>query len=274
MKQLLKADLRRFFKDKLFLVSLIVIGIFAIITPLLFKLIASISINSDIFVGTELDINEFFNAKSLSLNCFNLSSDVGFILTIFLTILICKDFSYGTIRNKVVSGHTRHNIYLSSLITSIIFLVALILGYYLLNLGVSLCLFPFANGDLSSKEIGIYIVSILLELLIYIAVASFINMLVFIFKSPVLPIVIFLGLIFLASILVMVNSFMVDESAATYKFITWLIKIVPSLQSSSLLSFNESTTFKDIYPILVSNVIYIGGSIPLGILIFNKSDLK
>lgn len=268
MLNLLKSDLKRFFKDKLFIISLIVVAAFGILSPLLYKLIYEMATSMEI-----MDLSGQFTSSNLSLSGLSLSSDVGFIIPIFLAILLSREFSYGTIRNKVVGGHKKYQIYLSSLLTSIIFVLAVELVYFLINFGISSCFFKFAVGEVTSKVIGVFIGSIFLDLFIYVTVVSVLQMLVYSFKKVAIPLAIYFAVVFLSSILV-VGVFAPDESKLAYKIVYFLMKIFPSIQVSTIAGFGESTTFKEVWPILLSNTIYIGGFTGLGIMIFNKSDLK
>ena len=117
MIDLLKADLKRAVKDKLFIVLSIIAVVFAFITPLLYKFIFEI-MEVDVESMQELDIiSGTINAKAMFFGAFSLGNNFGLILPLFVAIIICKDFSSGTIRNKIICGKSRASIYFSLLIT-------------------------------------------------------------------------------------------------------------------------------------------------------------
>ena len=107
MRELLITDLRRIIKDKLFLVACILGVVFAASTPLLYKGLSLL-----IGVDNEL-IGSFANAKSIFFSSFVLGSNFGFVLPILLAIVLCKDFSHGTVRNKIICGKSRTKIFLA-----------------------------------------------------------------------------------------------------------------------------------------------------------------
>ena len=101
MKELLKTDLRRMLKDKLFLVAIFIGLGLALFTPLIYKVLVLVLEEAaemeDIF-------GMLFTAKGILGTSFAPLNNFGLILPVFLAIIIYKDFSYGTIRNKIISG--------------------------------------------------------------------------------------------------------------------------------------------------------------------------
>lgn len=57
-------------------------------------------------------------AERLGANMLSNSSNIMFFASIFAALFLGTDHSDGTIRNKLIVGHKRHNIYLSNLITT------------------------------------------------------------------------------------------------------------------------------------------------------------
>jgi len=136
MRDLIKTDLRRILKDKLFLVVTILCAVFGVITPVLNKLIYSL-------VGM-MDIADVaVSAKDMFFSSFSPSNNMGLIAPILLTIVICKDFSQGTVRNKLISGKTRTEVFMSTFISTVIVTVGVILLHALITLAFSLPFFKF-----------------------------------------------------------------------------------------------------------------------------------
>jgi ABC-type transport system involved in multi-copper enzyme maturation permease subunit len=129
--ELLKADLYRIIKSKLFLVALIIAAVFPVLTVLMYLLI-------DKMLGSGDEISSLFgigiNARMIAGEAFSQSSNMGLILTIFITILIGLDVSDGMLRNKIIAGRSRQSIYFSHLITSGIISGAIMLMYALIML--------------------------------------------------------------------------------------------------------------------------------------------
>ena len=97
MTNLFRADLKRVLKDKLLLVMGILAVVFALITPLLYAAIFS----SDGLLDDPL-FASLVTAKSQFFQSFSMTNNLGLIAPVLLAIVLCKDFSFGTVRNKVM----------------------------------------------------------------------------------------------------------------------------------------------------------------------------
>lgn len=60
---------------------------------------------------------------------FMVGSYIMFFLSVFITSFICTDYSYQTIRNKLIVGYSREEIYLSNLITVWISSLVIVAAY-------------------------------------------------------------------------------------------------------------------------------------------------
>lgn len=103
MSRLLNAGFKRLINNKLFwacLITLLVVSIVGCISQYRNMLEYKIEIKTDTFL-------------------FSSASMIGIALAIFIPLFVGTDFSDGTIRNKVIVGHSRKSIYFSNLIVSI-----------------------------------------------------------------------------------------------------------------------------------------------------------
>ena len=112
MKNLLKAEFKRVFMDKLLIVMGILAVAFAAVTPLLYALLFS-----EMGMADEPMLASFISSKAQFFGSFSLGNNLGLIAPVLLAIALCKDFSFGTIRNKVIAGKSRTAIFLSLFIT-------------------------------------------------------------------------------------------------------------------------------------------------------------
>ena len=150
MLNLLKADLKRAVKDKLFFVLLIIAGVFALTTPLINRaLFLLIDIEGE--EGIEM-LGLEINAKTIFFSSFSPSNNFGLILPIMVAIILCKDFSQGTMRNKIICGNSRASIYFSLLATCIILMCAFILAQAVVTLLVSLLFFDYQAGGFALAD--------------------------------------------------------------------------------------------------------------------------
>lgn len=104
MKKLLNADFSRLIRSKEFRICAVLIFVISIINAFISAKFAN---NNTEFYGTYIDGFIFVPAPYTAI-----------LSAVFTTIFIGTEFSDKTIRNKLIVGHTRTNIYISDLITS------------------------------------------------------------------------------------------------------------------------------------------------------------
>lgn len=118
MSKLLSANFSRLIREKMFW----------IVTAVIFILSAFIITKS----GMETDIDEVNNINSLNSCYFNILPMMSFFCSVFISFFIGADYSDGTIRNKIIIGHSRTDIYLSNYIVSffgsLVILAAMLIG--------------------------------------------------------------------------------------------------------------------------------------------------
>ena len=275
MTRLLKADFKRFFKDKLFLVSCIIALVFSIINPLLYKLIFSSLLEFEMEeLGMILDLN------SLYFQSFSLSNNLGLIVPILIVIIIFKDFSFGTIRNKIIAGHNRTNIFLSLFIVSSAIISLIMFSSATITGLLSMALFPDLVSKLTSKEIGYFIASIGFELLIMIFVAALVSFLSVFMKNAGLAIIIYAALMLAGTALngiasIAINFLSFEEGKEE------LVKLIENISyfnifanNSSVIGLTSSYNNTQVLLLLLSSLLGISMFVGLGILVFNKKDIK
>ena len=184
MTRLLYCDFKRVLKDKLFLIMLIVGAVFALTTPLMYAAIFS-GLGFDSMIGAEEGTtSELYamlgiaiDAKTMFFSSFSLSNNFGLVAPVFISIVLCKDFSYGTIRNKIISGHSRVTVFFSMFIVCFCVLFGVMFAGALLSLLVGLCFFPFSVAGFSGEILGYFFGSLGLEALLFLFLASLITFL-------------------------------------------------------------------------------------------------
>ncbi len=275
MFDLLKTDLKRALKDKLFIILLIIAGFFAITTPLLYKGIFML-----LELGTE-DLAEMemlgfsMNAKSLFFSAFSLGNNFGLILPIFIAIILCKDFSHGTIRNKIICGKSRASIYFSMLITCIILICSFILAHAILTLLISLIFFDYQSASFTFSDFGYLMASIGLEILVYLLVSALLVFFIVYMKNAGLSIVMYFVVAFIFIIIGSITQTTVlfaDKGEASYKILEFLN--VANAFTTTSIGTGISYELKELLYLILPNLAFTIILVFLGLLIFRKKDLK
>lgn len=274
MVNLLKTDFKRVLKDKLFLVLCILGVVFAIITPVLHRVILSAAgeVAEELFADLTYAKTHFFTA-------FSLSDNLGLIAPILLSIVLCKDFSFGTVRNKIISGKRRADIFLSLFTVCFTVLWLIILFHAFINLSVSLIFFDFQQGDFTASSFFYTLASIGFQMLVYLNVAAIISWLCACSKNVGIAIVLYFALSFgftlISGILAVGNiALTVNDGNQFALDVIDFFQRINIFYSCSTIGKGTEYELKDILYHVIPPIIGTGAFLGLGILKFNKKDLK
>lgn len=274
MLNLVRSDLRKVVKDRLFLVVCILAVGFALVTPLLYTLLFSDMdpLLDEITAGFLMAKGQFFSA-------FSLGNNFGFIAPFLLVIILCKDFSYGTIRNKIISGHSRTRIFLSMYLTCAVVLFCVAAFHAFLTLGISLLFFPYQSAPFTVGDLGYFFASLGFELLVFFCVAAILSWLCATMKNVGLVIVLYaaisLGLTMVSAILQVGISVLTMEAGNEA-----LVKVLTFLQNINIFNFSTiigngtSYEVKQILYLTLVPIIGCAALLGLSILKFRHKDLK
>ena len=161
MYKLLNASFSRLRKNKIFLglvILTIIIAAFMLISEYLDKVkyssVFGISSNT-----TDILLTNFINI-------------IGFFIAIFTSLFVGAEYSDGTIRNKIVAGHSRKNIYLSNLIVSILVGIFLELIYLII---VSIVAIPlFGSIQMTFSQFAFILLDMIMIIIAYSSIFNFI----------------------------------------------------------------------------------------------------
>lgn len=262
MLNLLKVDAKRFKKDLIFKILLIVIVGFAVATVVLYKLISVSSTDHD----TAEFIANSLCGKELFINALSPSQTMGLLMPVLLGSILAKDYVNGTIRNKIISGYSKRQIYISSLLVVLGFgLFAFLLNGFL-NLALGSIFFGF--GTINATEIGHLFINLGISTIVFIVFLSLTTMVCHLTKSVAGTIMIVLGFTIAISI---IGSILANVPNLN-SFAHFILMINPIIQVSNL-DCSALTTEAILYPVICS-IIYIMGSASIGVLISQKTDNK
>ncbi len=130
MIKLLKANLARLWKNKVFWLGFLVLNVFCIIQK--------IGLIQDTIEVHYLEETFWIQAYVL-----------GIILSVFISLFIGAEYEYGTIRNKIISGYDRSEIYLANIFACIIAGWIMCMGCLISSLLVGVPFLGFFHIELS-----------------------------------------------------------------------------------------------------------------------------
>ena len=149
MLRILYASLYKLFRDITFKVTLIIGIVLAILTNLLYFAIAKIG---DIELGSVL-----FSGETALINSLSPTSNFGLTVPINLVVFTIGEFTYGTIRNKIIAGHKKSSIYLSLLAIGFVFTTVFMVAYCFLSWAFGSMLGGMHAEGVSGETIGFVI---------------------------------------------------------------------------------------------------------------------
>ncbi len=275
MRDLVISDFRRVLKDKLTMVLCIIGAAFALVTPLMYKGLLSLS-GAEI---SDMPMMDMFSAKSNFFGAFSLGNNFGLIVPVLLAIVLCKDFSFGTVRNKIIGGHKRTNVFLSMYVVCAVSMFAVILLHALLTLFVSLLFFDYQSTPFEASDVLYFVISLVLEIFVYLFVAALLSWMCASFKNVGVVIVLYVAISFamtLIASIIMVAIQVLEISGAKESTIDILnfVQRINIFNSYSYIGTGTEYTISDILYIIVPSVVGTLGLLGIGIRRFNKKDLK
>ena len=155
MNKLLFANIMRLWKAKVFWAVVAVVFTLGTVIPISIKI-------TEIRLGVFNSIDPVFGQFSIF---------IGIVLAIFCSFFVGKEYSYGTIRNKIICGKKRADIYLANFITCTAVSLMLCIAFLLPYLGIGIPLIGSFNME---KEIVFWL--FLTVTVLSIAFASIFNL--------------------------------------------------------------------------------------------------
>ena len=270
MRELIKTDLKRILKDKLLIITCIIGVVLALTSPLLYKALFGMMDADEALMGLVID------SKTLFFTAFAPGNNFGLIAPILIAIILCKDFSYGTVRNKIISGKSRTSIFFSLFISGTIIMCAVILIHAVITLLTSLLFFEYQATPFEAKDFGYLMISVLLEIAVYVFISALISFFCVSMKNAGLAVVMYFAVNFLfsiiGSIVAVAAMFVTPEQELLGDILEFLGK--SNIFISTAIGTGTSYELKDILYVLVPA---LGGSALLGFfgtMVFRKKDIK
>lgn len=263
MINLLRADLRKIIYSKSTIVCLSLAFGFALLNvlmPLLY-----IKMMNDL-IG-DLEESVVYTLKELITSTVKIFGDFGIVLPIMASLIIGREFSNGTIRNKILSGNSKGKVFISMTLSTLIYVIAFNLIFFIFVMAIGSIFFRW-GVKFDGTEFIYFLQWIMMSLLISFFIACLVTAFTCLVRNVALSIVFILVFGFILSIITMF-SFFKDQ----YPFVGFIMKINPSYQLNELSSGKNFSLEMVLYS-LISNLSYGLISFSGGLMIFRKQDIK
>jgi len=263
MNKLLKANFYHIFKSKLTLIAFILVPVMPLLATLIFYGLALLLLPNGM---SHESVRTMFQSKTLISNAYSISSNLGLVIPVFSGIFICADISNGTLRNKIIVGNSKLRIYLSHLISSIIFNVILISIYAALTVLFSTLFFEYGE-PIDANETKTLIYFFIYGTILYVYLATLSTLIALVFKSMG-PTIIFTILFALGF-----SLFTTLLAAFNIEKIKLIAEFIPTYPISKFMLGDQIS--KELFIKSISSLGLISlFNIICGILCFNNQDIK
>lgn len=268
MRNLLKVDFYRMLKSKTTLIalilSLVMTAVFLLLTLALQGVLGTVGASPEEIKMTI----PLISATLLQVN-YEPFGDLGIVLIVFASIAVIGDINSGALRNKVIHGYKRSEIYFSHLITSLTFYIVLVsIGGFTYIAGLQI----FYQYNIFADAGPEYVWMLILNGTLVFVLVSTLQMLILLgFKNAPLAIIIPIGVgvivYFISNIF---GAFVLEDNPMRY-----VLDLIPTYTMrlpNPLLGapFAIEEGFITAGSTLVLSII----NTALGLLLFTKKDLK
>ena len=291
MGRLFKSFFFKLSRDLTFRIILIIGAGLAFLMTGLFLLI-------DLGLGAYGDTFKFLTGPNMLISAFNPVDNFGLAIPICLITFVCLEFSQGTIRNKIIAGHSKFKIY------SALALNGLVLAFSLLFVYAGLCTLLgtiFGGFDLDNPIInmsslsammgggyadGWYIAQMLITaIVVYASIVSFTVFIAALFRNvgPCIPVVIII-LMMLAmggTLITLVGDLLENDALITFVEIVDPLYVISGggLETNIILENDVQKPYMVVetgafVATIINNLVYAAGFFVGGAFIFAKRDVK
>lgn len=278
MVRLFKAFLYKISKDITFRITLIIGAAIAVFMTVLYLALQNLA-KDEFGEGVK-----FLSGQGMLLSSMSPMQNFGIAIPVNLITFTCLEFTQGTIRNKIIAGHSKFKIYASLYLSGLVFTFLLLGTYILICTGLGTIFGGFNledmvyTGLLSGQVNAEHIIKmIVICIFTYVSIVSFTIFFATLFRNigPTIPVVI-VGLmmcyLFASIFSVMVVMFEDSETALN------VLRIIDPLYAISCTETNDAGV------IVMSNATFVAGIannlvfaiifFAFGSLIFSKRDVK
>ena len=267
MLDLFRADLKRVVRDRLFLIVCIVAAVLAATTPLLYW-------GLGLFEGAleEMGMYLKLSGRGMFFDAMMPANNMGLILPVFLVILLSKDFTWGTVRNKIVCGKTRLQIFLSLFLTSTVVTLGVMLAQGVVSSVIGSLIFGFQSTPFTAADAGYLALSVLFEILLYVMISALVSFFTVVSPNMGVGIVLYVAVNLIFTIIGSITS--VAYAFTEEPHILVQILNDANLFTSRIIGGGTSYSWKEVLYVLVPTLLGSVGFGAWGYFAFRKKDLK
>ena len=290
MLRLLKSFLYKISKDLTFRITLIIgAGLAILLTAIYVGLQYGLLALSDVEEGEEIGI-QFISGHGMLLNSMSPAQNFGLAIPINLITFVCLEFSQGTIRNKIIAGHSKFKIYSSLFINGLIFTFLLLGTYILVCTGLGTIFGGFNFDDYVYLLVGgmrvtpeFLIKMIIICIVTYVSIVSFVVFVATAFRNvgPCIPLVMIPIMICYVATTIISAMTLIDGDLDLSGLINVTRIINPlyaigSFEKTIDAEYNMVTKMEDMTFIfgIVNNLVYTSIFFVSGSILFRKRDVK
>ena len=267
MSNLLKADLYALLKNKM---TYILLGICAGLSLLTVGIYFALNGMFDALVAEEEDVimgmTTLINARNVMFSNFSLTNNGGLIIPIFAGLIVMTDIRSGTVRNKIIFGKSRMEIYFSHLIVATLLCVAATVISLAVMAGGSLLLFDY-GVPFDEAEAANLVRCLTAGILTFVYVASVATFFALVTKSTPLTVILTLAVCMGLGLLCSLLTLVPDND---YKF---LLQYIPTNVTTTITAYG-TLPVDEFCRGVGSYLFFIAANTVAGVLIFKKADLK
>ncbi len=264
MKNLLKADFYKLFKQKTFKICLIIMAVSSLLLVLFMKL--PLGEDSE---GATITLGEMFDITTAKDVCFDV--DLTVYVAIWVALMFASEFQNGALRNAVSSGASRAKLYLSKSIVIAAAIGIAVAGEMLLKLVTGLACFGKYGGS-GSIEIWYFLRALLMNVLMTVALSQCYMFIATLSRSVGGTLVLCLVVVDIvcSGFSELLSFGMLNENTE------WLAKISPYIltEAQTAVSAGIGPTNTEWWWYLLTAVFNVALFVDLGIFMMNKKDLK
>ena len=253
MFNIIKAEYKKFFKSKVFLIIVVLTIAFPIFMSSLYKIL------EEIMIGEEMPIfSGLFSSFGSFLTGFNPVDNFGIIVLIILILWLSNDFTQNTIKNKIIAGYSKTKIYLSSVIFTLSIVVTVVTAYAFLIYGFVGMSIGFDNNTFGDLLLN-WLTSITGVMVVYTLVVT----IIYTFKSFGASLGVVVGALFVLMLAYTVLSMGINEK--THQILLYIIPFLQVLMPKEISGF-------DGFIMIIVNIIYLIGIIFIGLRVSENTD--